>query len=840
MLHRKIINGDVVLSTDLTDSTINEFNQIGLTALQLATREGHIATVLKLINAGALVDLAGDGSEVSTHQDDSRIQEQTQKTPYYLALENGHVLVAQILLAHDASKQKAMLIADKLKNKELQTAIQKCNVTETVKHAMMCWEVKNANPKMTPDILKKLQQADVAVSDENKKNSESKRTSISSSSSIIIEISELSEKKESSRPSLTMSRLIEFAAYSKQEDLMSELLKLHTYSPDPQYVTAGFFSNTTYDALINNNDHTLMTLQQLREAGRNDDDFVAYYAKASSSQQDALEEKSMPALKDLSSKQKLFYNALRFSHLKKITAFKMEDKDYYAVLKRAALMQDLCVVDALAKIIPDKTNAMLTCALHDKCYDLAQFWLILNDMDPYQFVVEHLDNKIVMGYALQSITSKESLLQQVCSIGARRENKMTELDKRLLKLLTNNRMPTTRLLQCLHDHVPNTDLTSLIKLSDVSIRERCEKSRPRDAVAALMNERFQRMGYLTFVECIKYASNNINPLTLNDRPLRTIISFLDPKEQEILEQTTRICERAVTDFRINLSLRKKLQHHLDVIAQCEEQLTKWIDDQWGVKGAPMSYWGLVLLCAIFIIGTIVMLALGIYDICTGKDFSAELKANDCSNLNDSNRAICGYMRPLYNKSSTGVLLSCLGGFFGGVSSIASGCYVSRETKTLSSNKSGRLQQNIKIDELPRRVQARVLRLHNEVKDSREFIEINGQSTIGFVLSKISPVILRKSEELKQIPEELNGVKYSVAQDIPNNNMNNQIVVSMNGYASLDADDDIKKSKEIKVELTSNKSQNSINRNNLFNRSNVSNSSNDSNLKDPLLSSSSIR
>lgn len=780
MLHQNITNGNVVAPTEVDRLSINKFNKIGLTALQLAAREGQIAVVLRLINNGAEVDLVGSSDSILTHTNDSRVQEQSQKTPFYLALENGHMLVAQILLVYGASKQQATLIADALKNKKFETVIHACEATETIKHAVMYWSIKNA--KLTAESLKKLQCADTR---------ESKQSSPNTSSSFSIVISELSEEKKSSNNNF-VNRLIEFSAYLKQEHLTNDLLKSNSYLPDLQHMTAGFFSKSAYDALIKNDDHTLMTLQQLREAGRNDDDFIVYYAKASAEQQDAhaFEEKSMPLLKDLSPTQKLFYSALRFSHLKKITAFKMEEKDYYAVLKQAATKQDLCVIDTLINLIPDKKNVLLKCALQDNNHDLATSWLIMNDMDPYQFVIEHLDNKIPED-ALQSIAPKDSLLQRVCSIGTRRENKMTEADRKLLKCLTQSGMPTTRILQCLHDHEPHVDLTALIKLSDANISTRCQKNKPKDFVTALLNERLQRMGYFTFAASIKHFSD-INPLTQYDCPLSTIISFLDSKEQAIFMQTSRIGKKAINDFQIKLSLRKKLQYHLDVLTQCEKQLRQWMADQWCLKNAPKEYWCGVFTCAVIAIGFITMLSL----------------------LNEPGQFV--------------------GGIIGAPVLVFAIAFVGHDTRDLINNKLPRLLQT-KITELPEKIQNSVLQLPKAIKDGLELTEINGQSTIEFVLNKMTPVKLLKSEMLNQLPRELKNVRQSDTLNVPDNNPNKQVVVSLNGYSSLGTDDnELKETKEvtINVDLTSNSNNYTTNKNTYFYFGNASNSSNDTDLEDP--------
>lgn len=94
----------------ISPEEINSTNEEGYTLLQLAAREGQEAIVLFLINEGADIDL---------------ISAKILKTPLYLALENQHDTIAEILLLCQADIHKTLQAAKFYNNAEIAINVNK-------------------------------------------------------------------------------------------------------------------------------------------------------------------------------------------------------------------------------------------------------------------------------------------------------------------------------------------------------------------------------------------------------------------------------------------------------------------------------------------------------------------------------------------------------------------------------------------------------------------------------------------------------------------------------------------------------------------------------------------
>jgi hypothetical protein len=92
-------------------------------ALQIAAKEGCREIVLHLLQRGAVVDVA------KAHQ----------KTAFYYAMENGHLLVARILLACGASKELAILRAQEFQQEELIEEIHALHVDASIVCDILLW-----------------------------------------------------------------------------------------------------------------------------------------------------------------------------------------------------------------------------------------------------------------------------------------------------------------------------------------------------------------------------------------------------------------------------------------------------------------------------------------------------------------------------------------------------------------------------------------------------------------------------------------------------------------------------------------------------------------------------
>jgi hypothetical protein len=100
-------------------------------ALQIAAKEGCREIVLYLLQYGAHVDAAKD------HQ----------KTAFYYAVEYGHTLIAQILLACGASKEKALLLTQEHGQAELNDEISNIQVDAAIVCNILLWPgSKNNHP----------------------------------------------------------------------------------------------------------------------------------------------------------------------------------------------------------------------------------------------------------------------------------------------------------------------------------------------------------------------------------------------------------------------------------------------------------------------------------------------------------------------------------------------------------------------------------------------------------------------------------------------------------------------------------------------------------------------
>ncbi len=145
-LHKALLehNSQVVIDAIKNHADIHEKDRNGLSLLQIAAREGLQEVVLHLLNAGASID----GTEDPT------------KTPILLALENGHEILVEILLACGAYKTQ----------RTQSYAIQPSIVT-----GLLFWAIRNTDDIGLLSLLQKQIEAKNEYSDEIRIDIEEKK-----------------------------------------------------------------------------------------------------------------------------------------------------------------------------------------------------------------------------------------------------------------------------------------------------------------------------------------------------------------------------------------------------------------------------------------------------------------------------------------------------------------------------------------------------------------------------------------------------------------------------------------------------------------------------------------
>ncbi len=120
----------------LQATDINETNESGLTFLQIAAREGLVQVVLHLLNEQASVDKTTD-----LEHENPLVREQAAATPLYLAVENGHYLIADILLVAGANKENALEFAYKIRRSDIAKQLENFSIDYNVIRGLLYWGI---------------------------------------------------------------------------------------------------------------------------------------------------------------------------------------------------------------------------------------------------------------------------------------------------------------------------------------------------------------------------------------------------------------------------------------------------------------------------------------------------------------------------------------------------------------------------------------------------------------------------------------------------------------------------------------------------------------------------
>lgn len=122
----------------MDEKALQETNSRALSLLQIAAREGYVDAVLMLIYAGATVDQTQE-----IKHEDQFVMNQAESSAFYLAMQRGHLQVAEMLLVCGASKEHAIQCARRDQNHKLAEAISNLKVRETTLRYMLFWATKN-------------------------------------------------------------------------------------------------------------------------------------------------------------------------------------------------------------------------------------------------------------------------------------------------------------------------------------------------------------------------------------------------------------------------------------------------------------------------------------------------------------------------------------------------------------------------------------------------------------------------------------------------------------------------------------------------------------------------
>lgn len=130
-LHDEIYQpGSGVLLSEINNIDVNGLNAHGMSYMQLAAQERKLVLLLALINAGANLDQVYATANVPEEfkRSNAYCIRQSNKTPLYHSLENGHYLLAEILLALGANRELVLTTARELNQPEIISQLEGCVV----------------------------------------------------------------------------------------------------------------------------------------------------------------------------------------------------------------------------------------------------------------------------------------------------------------------------------------------------------------------------------------------------------------------------------------------------------------------------------------------------------------------------------------------------------------------------------------------------------------------------------------------------------------------------------------------------------------------------------------
>lgn len=137
----------------------HSMNDHQLTPLQKNASAGVMHSVLEQLNRNVPVDWTFDADEWFY---DSNIVTKSRKSPFYLAVEHGHIHIAEVLLACGANRQKA--IADAIANQQpdVARALRNVQINSVTLRAAVVWAIAHYDGRKSLAFLQALLKNDFA------------------------------------------------------------------------------------------------------------------------------------------------------------------------------------------------------------------------------------------------------------------------------------------------------------------------------------------------------------------------------------------------------------------------------------------------------------------------------------------------------------------------------------------------------------------------------------------------------------------------------------------------------------------------------------------------------
>jgi hypothetical protein len=159
-LHQEIVQHDskALITVDELKLSINDLHSWGLSALQVAAREGQWQVCVKLLSLNASIDQVREtaADNAAVNPPNSYFANQSSKTPLYLAVEYGHTLLAQILLACGANKELALNIAHDSNDLQMQHRLAHLALDTDVAFGLAFYAMNKNNDGVLKKVLEQL------------------------------------------------------------------------------------------------------------------------------------------------------------------------------------------------------------------------------------------------------------------------------------------------------------------------------------------------------------------------------------------------------------------------------------------------------------------------------------------------------------------------------------------------------------------------------------------------------------------------------------------------------------------------------------------------------------
>lgn len=506
---------------------LSQANRRGLTLLQIAARDNLIDVAIMLLYAGAQVDQTSDLNSSNAY-----LTQQAKASPLFLAMERGHIQLAEILFVFHANKKKALALASK--NQELFNAISDLTLSKTTINELLYWGTKRYNPSfknrlfdhLTPFIKTK----SFSTGCDNKDVKETK-------------------KAEEHYLQDEISSLIELAAYENKQETVEALLKLGNHRDSSRYLTAAYWAcyhknESLFEILAINNPEAAATgiLQLLayapqhffeaRQTLKNKSNTLVWAKKVSEHLQSLL----MHSNGTLPSESLSSENAIINYRLLSRNAFEIKDmtvETAYEIADYAARKKQFIVLSNLLNM-KELIYPLFLNALKKEDRQLASFILIYSNQERYDFMLECFKNNLLHSWFQFFHQTHHGVADDIIRRGLRLNNAIsTEEIKALSALDDKNRNITSLILRRMGDYYDDGGFIQLLLQHHTPLAQRIEsvlsssigRSCFKPSMIPFINSHFKKMKI--DIDLNSFLKNDLLPAALWNK----IGSFLKPDER---------------------------------------------------------------------------------------------------------------------------------------------------------------------------------------------------------------------------------------------------------------------------------------------------------------------